>query len=48
MYLICDSYGTHQRAWSRAQALDWLRHCSPEAYVLDLFGRVVATRIQDN
>lgn len=44
MYLITDSYGTRQRAWSRANALDWLRYCSPEAKITDIFGRVVATR----
>lgn len=46
MYLITDSFGTRQRAWSRADALDWLAHCSDEAQVTDIFGRVVAIRIQ--
>lgn len=44
MYLVIDNYGTRQRAWSRAEALDWLRYCAPHAIVRDLFGRVVATR----
>lgn len=34
MYLIIDSYGTRQTCWTWAQALDWLRHCSPNAVVL--------------
>ncbi len=46
MYLITDSFGTRQRAWSRAEALAWLAKCSDEAQVADIFGRVVATRIQ--
>lgn len=44
MYLITDTFGTRQRAWSRAEALDWLAHCSEQAWVHDLFGRLVATR----
>jgi hypothetical protein len=46
MYLITDSYGTRQRAWTRANALDWLRYCSPEAEVRNIWGRLVATRKQ--
>lgn len=46
MYLITDSYGTRQRAWSRTEALEWLACCSPEAQVTDIFGRVVAVRVQ--
>jgi hypothetical protein len=45
MYLITDSFGTRQRAWSRAEALAWLAKCSDEAQVADIFGRVLATRI---
>jgi hypothetical protein len=44
MYLITDSFGTRQRAWSRAEALAWLAKCSDQAQVADIFGRVVATR----
>lgn len=44
MYLITDTYGTRQRAWTRTTALEWLAACSPEATVTDIFGRVVATR----
>jgi hypothetical protein len=46
MYLITDSYGTRQRAWTRAEALDWLRYCSPEAEIHNIWGRLVARRVQ--
>lgn len=45
MYLITDSFGTRQRAWSRTEALAWLAKCSDEAQVADIFGRIVAIRI---
>jgi hypothetical protein len=44
MYLITDDFGTRQRAWTRAQALDWLAFCSPKATVTNIWGRVVASR----
>ena len=44
MYIITDSFGTRQRAWSRTEALAWLAKCSDQAQVADIFGRVVATR----
>ena len=44
MYLITDSFGTRQRAWSRTEALAWLAKCSDTAFVHDCFGRLVATR----
>lgn len=46
MYIITDTYGTRQRSWSRADALDWLTYCSETAWVHDIFGRLVATRVQ--
>lgn len=46
MYLITDTFGTRQRAWSRAEALEWLACCSDTAWVHDIFGRLVATRVQ--
>jgi len=44
MFLITDTYGTRQRAWTRASALEWLAACSPEARVTNIWGRVVAVR----
>lgn len=46
MYLITDNFGTRQRAWSRTEALAWLACCSSEAKITDIFGRVVAIRVQ--
>lgn len=46
MYIITDTYGTRQRSWSRADALDWLTYCSETAWVHDIFGRLVAMRVQ--
>ena len=46
MYLITDTYGTRQRAWTRSEALSWLAACSPDAKVTNLWGRLVATRYQ--
>jgi hypothetical protein len=47
MYLITDDYGTRQTAWTWAQALDWLRACSPTARVYSrITGRLIATRAQ--
>ena len=45
MYLITDTFGTSQRAWSRTEAMAWLSKCSDTAWVHDCFGRLVATRI---
>lgn len=46
MYLITDTYGTHQTAWTFAQALAWLSACSPQAFITNRFtGRVVAARV---
>lgn len=47
MCLITCTYGTRQRAWSRTEALAWLAAAGPDATVFDLFGRVVARRIQE-
>lgn len=44
MYLITDTFGTRQRAWSRTEALAWLSKCSDTAWVHDCFGRLLATR----
>ena len=46
MYLITDDYGTRVRCWTRADALDWLRYCSPRTEVRNIWGRLVATRTQ--
>lgn len=46
MYRITDDYGTRQWAWTRADALDWLKYCGPIAEVHNLWGRLVARRIQ--
>jgi hypothetical protein len=46
MYLITDDYGTRRRAWTRADALDWLQYCSPHAEIHNIWGRLVARRIQ--
>jgi hypothetical protein len=47
MYLVTDDYGTRVRCWTRATALDWLRYCSPHAQVHNIWGRLVATRTQE-
>jgi hypothetical protein len=44
MYLITDSYGTRQRAWTRTVALEWLAACSPDARVHNIWGQLVAIR----
>lgn len=45
MYLITDSYGTRQTAWTRSGALSWLAACSPDATITHrLTGKVVAVR----
>lgn len=44
MFLVTDSYGTHQWALGRAAALQWLAACSPDAEVRNIWGRVVASR----
>jgi len=46
MYRIIDNYGTNQRAWSRANALAWLAAAGPNAMVINLWGRIVARRVQ--
>lgn len=47
MYLVTDSYGTCQTCWTYREALNWLRCCSPDAYIFNRFsGRKVAGRIQ--
>ena len=47
MYLITDSYGTKQTAWTYRQALAWVAACSPEATIRNRFtGRTIATRVQ--
>lgn len=47
MYLITDSYGTRQVAWTFRQALSWVAACSPEAAIKNRFtGRTIATRVQ--
>jgi hypothetical protein len=47
MYLVTDDYGTRVRCWTRATALDWLRYCSPHAQVHNIWGKLVATRTQE-
>ena len=44
MYIVTDDHGTRQRAWTRAEALDWLRYCSAQAEVRNLWGKLVARR----
>lgn len=45
MYLIIDSFGTNQTAWTKAGALAWLAACSPSAVIVHrLTGRTVAAR----
>jgi hypothetical protein len=45
MYLIQDDYGTRQTAWTMADAMDWLRFCSPHAWISNrLTGRVLRVR----
>jgi len=47
MYLITDTYGTRQVAWTFHQALIWVKACSPEASIKNRFtGRTIATRVQ--
>lgn len=46
IYIVTCDYGTRKRCWSRQQALQWLAACGPTAQVSDLFGRVVARRVQ--
>ena len=46
MYLVLDSYGTRQAAWSWASALQWLAACSPDAQIVSrVTGRVLAARV---
>lgn len=47
LYLITCDMGTRQRCWSRRTALEWLAACGPRAQVRDLFGRLVAQRVQE-
>jgi hypothetical protein len=44
MYLITDSYGTKQRAWTRKTALEWLACCSDDARIVNVWGKTVAVR----
>jgi len=45
MFLITDSFGTEQFAWTRKGALEWLAVCSSEAVVTCwVTGRVVMAR----
>jgi len=48
MYLITDSYGTKQIAWSWAHALEWLTRCAPEDGMIRnrITKKVLATRVQ--
>ena len=47
MYLITDTYGTRQVAWTFRQALAWVAACSPTAMIQNRFtGRTIATRVQ--
>ena len=49
MYLITDTFGTRQVAWSWAQALDWLRYTSERGMIRNRFtGRVIAIRVQED
>jgi hypothetical protein len=47
MYKVTDDYGTKQWAWTKAEALDWLLYCGPRAEVHNVWGRLVATRTQE-
>lgn len=44
MFLITDTYGTHQWAFGRIEALAWLAAAGPDAQVRNVWGRVVASR----
>lgn len=45
MYLVRDCYGTHQRCWSMAEAMQWLGYCSPNAWIQSgITGRVLRAR----
>jgi len=45
MFLITDSYGTRQIAWTMSGALSWLAVCSPDAVITNRFtGKRVAAR----
>lgn len=46
MFLITDNYGTRKWTWGRAEALQWLACCAPDATVRNVWGRVVARRVQ--
>lgn len=46
LFLITCDYGTRQWALGRRAALEWLACCGPVAEVRDVFGRVVARRVQ--
>lgn len=47
MYVVTDSFGTRQVAWTWAQALSWLACCSERATIANrLTGRVLAARHQ--
>ena len=46
MYLVRDTYGTRRACWSMAEAMDWLRYCSPNAWIESrLTRRVLRVRI---
>ena len=32
-FVVVDTYGTNKPVWSRAEAMQWLSVCSPEASV---------------
>ena len=45
MYLITDTFGTHQTAWKWSTALEWLAVCSPDAQIAHrLTGVILAKR----
>lgn len=45
MYVITDSYGTRQTAWTRRTAMAWLAVCSPDAQIAHrLTGMLIASR----
>lgn len=45
LFHITDSYGTSQRTWTLRGAMEWLPYCSPVAYVHNVFGYCVASRV---
>lgn len=46
MFTVRDDYGSRHHCWTMAEALDWLRYCSPNAWIESrITGRVLRARI---